>query len=120
MKANNITNTITLTREEFNEVFEAIDKYRNDCDKLSDAISSIGDGYFIFDSAEHLVSVISSLLTKMTGATDDPTYGSDIDYYLYEDNPKIYVDEKEYPLENSDMLFDYLIDTFPEENKTRN
>ena len=55
MSNENFVNTVSITKEEFLNVFKTIEKYQKHSDVLNNAIRTVGDGYFMFDAAESLV-----------------------------------------------------------------
>ena len=62
MSNENFVNTVNITKEEFLDVFKTIEKYQKHSDVLNDAISTVGDGYFMFDAAESLVITICKII----------------------------------------------------------
>ncbi len=114
----NFVNTVSITKEEFLNVFKTIEKYQKHSDVLNDAIRTVGDGYFMFDAAESLVSTICKLLGIIMDSPEDPNYGNEIEYYIYESpNASITVDEKEYKLDSPEALYDYLYEMRQLSNK---
>ena len=102
------TNKVTLTKEEFCKIIRTMEKYREDEDLLSNAIRTIGDGYFTFESAYQMMYVIINLLGKIMGSPETEEYGNDIDYYMFEDCKKVWIDEKEYDISTPEKLYDFL------------
>lgn len=118
MSNENFVNTVNITKEEFLDVFRTIEKYHEHSELLYNAFRTIGDGYFMFDAAESLVITISKLLGIIMDSPDDPNYGNDIEYYIYESpNASITVNEKEYKLDSPEALYDYLYDMKQLSNK---
>lgn len=118
MSNENFVNTVSITKEEFLNVFKTIEKYQKHSDVLNDAIRTVGDGYFMFDAAESLVITICKLLGIIMDSPEDPNYGNDIEYYIYESpHASITVDEKEYKLDSPEALYDYLYEMKKLSNK---
>lgn len=103
------TNKVTLTKDEFCKIIRIMEKYREDEDLLSNAISSIGDGYFTFESAYQMMYVIINLLGRIMGSSETEEYGNDIDYYMFEKCKKVWIDEKEYDISTPEKLYDFLV-----------
>lgn len=103
------TNNVTLTKDEFCKIIRTMEKYREDEDLLSNAISSIGDGYFTFESAYQMMYVIINLLGKIMDSPETEEYGNDIDYYMFEECKKVWIDEKEYDISTPEKLYDFLV-----------
>ena len=103
------TNKVTLTKDEFCKSIRTMEKYRDDEDLLSNAISSIGDGYFTFESAYQMMYVIINLLGKIMSSPETDEYGNDIDYYMFEECKKVWIDEKEYDISTPEKLYDFLV-----------
>lgn len=97
-----------ISKEDFVRYMNIIEKYREDSDKLSDVISSIGDGYFIFNAADNLMYAISEILGRLTNSVTTDDYGNDIDYYLFEDSKKVWVNEEEFDISTPEKLYDFL------------
>lgn len=104
------TNKITINKDEFCSIIKDIEKYREDSNELNRVISNIGDGYFIFNSADKLMYIISQLLGKIMNSEENDDYLNDIDYYLFEENKKVTMDNKEYFLNTPESLYEFLID----------
>ena len=102
------TNKVTLTKEEFCKIIRTMEKYREDEDLLSNAIFSIGGGYFTFESAYQMMYVIINLLGKIMGSPETEERGDDIDYYMFEECKKVWIDEKEYDISTPEKLYDFL------------
>ena len=49
MSNENFVNTVSITKEEFLNVFKTIEKYQKHSDVLNNASRTVGDGYFMFD-----------------------------------------------------------------------
>ena len=111
------TNKITINKDEFCSIIKDIEKYREDSNELNRVISNIGDGYFIFNSADKLMYIISQLLGKIMNSEENDDYLNDIDYYLFEENKKVSMNDKEYLLDTPENLYDFLVDANNKDNK---
>lgn len=103
------TNKVTLTKDEFCKIIRTMEKYREDEDLLSNAISSIGDGYFTFESAYQMMYVIINLLGRIMDSPETEEHGNDIDYYMFEECKKVWIDKKEYDISTPEKLYDFLV-----------
>lgn len=100
---------LNISKERFVKYIKDIEKYRDDSDKINEVISGIGDGYFVFNAADQLMYIIIELLGELTNSVNTDEYGNDIDYYLFEDSKKVWVDEQEYDISTPEKLYDFLV-----------
>lgn len=100
---------ININKKDFVEYIDKIQEYIEDSNKLNEVISSVGDGYFVFSSADTLMYIIIELLGKLTNSTTTDEYGNDIDYYFFEDSKSVWVNDKEYIIDTPEKLYNFLV-----------
>lgn len=109
---------INISKEDFCDYITRIENYRYAESELSDIISRYGDAYFIFNPGWNVIYALIKLLGELTNSKESDAYGNDIDYYLFEESKKVWLDNTEYDISTPEKLYDYLVvqDEKSEEN----
>lgn len=118
MKNTEQKNILLISKEEFCGYIKVIEEFQKESLNAGDTISKMFFGgsvssAFDFDFGNDLLYSYIELLAKFF--KDPESAKSTINYYLYEDSKKIYVDagtleEKIYHLNTSSRLYDYLVE----------
>ncbi len=95
-----------LTKESFCKALALIQEQEHIDDKVSEALSLVGDGYYLYGSENKFRQ---ALLMVLAETMQDK--GDWIDWWLYEDVEKAvwYPDGERVSLERTEELYDYLV-----------